>query len=129
MTTSTTDGPETAQAPAPSGRKGTKKPTVGERRAQVAPAKTKSGKKAASAKKTPKSGKKAGNAHGGGKTAQILGLLKQPGGVTSRELMKTTGWQAHSVRGFLSGTVGKKMGLAVSSTKEDDGERRYSVKD
>jgi hypothetical protein len=42
--------------------------------------------------------------------------------------MKATGWQAHSVRGFLSGTVGKKMGLAVTSSKGDDGERRYSVK-
>jgi len=42
--------------------------------------------------------------------------------------MKATGWQAHSVRGFLSGTVGKKMGLAVTSTKAEDGERSYSVK-
>jgi hypothetical protein len=39
-----------------------------------------------------------------------------------------TGWQPHSIRGFLSGTVGKKMGLAVSSTKAEDGERTYSVK-
>jgi hypothetical protein len=42
--------------------------------------------------------------------------------------MKVTGWQPHSVRGFLSGTVGKEMGLAVSSTKGEDGERSYSVK-
>jgi hypothetical protein len=42
--------------------------------------------------------------------------------------MKTTAWQAHSVRGFLSGTVGKKMGLAVVSMKGEDGERTYSVK-
>jgi hypothetical protein len=42
--------------------------------------------------------------------------------------MKVTGWQPHSVRGFLSGTVGKKMGLPVTSTKGEDGERRYSVK-
>ncbi len=41
--------------------------------------------------------------------------------------MKVTGWQPHSVRGFLSGTVGKKMGLTVMSTKGDDGERTYSV--
>jgi hypothetical protein len=42
--------------------------------------------------------------------------------------MKATGWQPHSVRGFLSGTVSKKMGLAVVSTKAEDGERTYSVK-
>jgi hypothetical protein len=45
-----------------------------------------------------------------------------------KELMKVSGWQAHSVRGFLSGTVGKKLGLAVTSTKGEDGERSYSVK-
>ena len=58
----------------------------------------------------------------------MLDLLKRPGGVTAKELMKDTGWQAHSVRGFLSGTVGKKMGLTVTSTKGEDGERTYSVK-
>jgi len=42
--------------------------------------------------------------------------------------MKTTGWQAHSIRGFLSGTIGKKLGLAVKSTKGKDGERSYSIK-
>ena len=42
--------------------------------------------------------------------------------------MKATGWQAHSVRGFLSGTVGKKMGLTVASAKGQDGERSYMVK-
>ncbi len=42
--------------------------------------------------------------------------------------MKVTGWQAHSVRGFLSGTVAKKMGLEVTSTKGEDGDRSYSVK-
>jgi hypothetical protein len=42
--------------------------------------------------------------------------------------MKATGWQAHSVRGFLSGALGKKMGLTVTSTKAEDEERRYSVK-
>jgi len=58
----------------------------------------------------------------------VLDLLKRPGGATSKELQKATGWQPHSVRGFLSGTVGKKMGLAVTSTKGEDGERSYSVR-
>jgi hypothetical protein len=64
----------------------------------------------------PKGAKKAKSARAGSKTSQVLELLRQPGGVTAKELMKATGWQAHSVRGFLSGTIGKKMGLTVTST-------------
>jgi hypothetical protein len=79
-------------------------------------------------KSAPRGGQKAGNARDGSKAAKVLGLLQQPGGVTSTELMKATGWQAHSVRGFLSGTVGKRMGLPVTSTKGEDGERRYFAK-
>jgi hypothetical protein len=58
----------------------------------------------------------------------ILDLLKRPGGASAKELLKATNWQPHSLRGFLSGTVGKKMGLAVTSAKGEDGERNYSVK-
>jgi hypothetical protein len=47
----------------------------------------------------------------GSKTEIVVALLSRDGGVTAEELMSTTGWQAHSVRGFLSGTVRKKMGL------------------
>ena len=127
MTTSITVEPGTAQTATGTGAKFNKKPRAGARRAHVASPKAKSGKKPSSLKKTPKSGKKAGIARDGSKTAQVLDLLKQPGGVTSKELMKATGWQAHSIRGFLSGTVGKKMGLAVASAKDEYGERRYSI--
>lgn len=65
--------------------------------------------------------------HEGSKTEIVLGLLKRKGGVTPQELMEATGWQAHSVHGFLSGTVGKKMGLALASVKRDDGARCYSL--
>lgn len=125
---------ETAPASPAAEPKATKKPARGPRRAPVAPAKGKAGKRATPAKKAPKGAKKAKGAkaakpeaRGGSKTARILELLKRPGGVTAKELMKATGWQPHSVRGFLSGTVGKKMGLTVTSVRGEDGERCYSV--
>jgi hypothetical protein len=63
----------------------------------------------------------------GSKTAKILALLKRPGGASLTQLRKATGWQAHSVRGFLSGALKKKMGLRIDSAKAADGERTYSV--
>ena len=63
----------------------------------------------------------------GSKTAQVITLLENPKGATLADLMKATGWQAHSVRGFISGTLGKKMGLKVDSTKREDGERIYFI--
>ena len=65
--------------------------------------------------------------HTGNKINQVLALLKRSGGVTLSELIKATDWQAHSVRGLLSGTVRKKMGLNVTSTKPESGERTYSI--
>jgi hypothetical protein len=44
-----------------------------------------------------------------------------------RQLRKATGWQAHSVRGLLSGTLKKKMGLRVVSSKLQDGQRTYRI--
>ena len=130
MTTSTIEQ-ETAATATAEQPKATKKASAGARSRHVGPAKGKSGKKAGAAKKAAKSVKSAKpvtKARTGSKTAEILDLLKRPGGVTSTELMKATGWQPHSVRGFLSGTVGKKMGLTVTSTKGEDGERSYSIK-
>src|SRR5216684_1894439 len=93
---------------------------VAQRRAHVAPAKAKPARKAPRAKK-------AVTARRGTKTAKILDLLKRPGGVTLKELVKATGWQPHSVRGFLSGTLGKKRGTPVESFKSGDGERAYRL--
>jgi hypothetical protein len=127
MTTSTIEETATAQATATGEQpKASKKAPVAPRRAHVAPVKAKSVRKASSAKKTPKGQKKAA-ARDGSKSAKVLDLLKRPDGATLKEIMKATGWQAHSVRGFLSGTVGKKMGLAVTSTKGEDGERTYRI--
>jgi|GEM_PF-222868 len=63
----------------------------------------------------------------GSKTTIILDLLKRESGASLQELMEATGWQKHSVRGFLAGTVGKKMGLELISKKGEDGVRIYSV--
>jgi hypothetical protein len=63
----------------------------------------------------------------GGKTATVLQLLRRPEGAALAELMAATEWQAHSVRGFLSGTLRKKMGLKIESAKSAAGERRYSI--
>ena len=121
---------ETAQAEATNETpKGTKKPNAGKRARNVAPKKGKAAKKASPTKKAPKGPKKAAGARDGSKTAKILEMLKRPEGASTKELLKATGWQPHSLRGFLSGTVGKKLGLTVVSTKTEDGERSYSVKD
>lgn len=93
---------------------------IPKRRPHAAPAKAKFAREAAHAKK-------AAPARPGSKTARILSLVKRPGGVTLKELMKETSWQAHSVRGFLSGTLGKKMGTPVESFKSEAGERAYRL--
>ena len=113
--------------------KATTKANTAPRKPRVAAPKAKSGKKTTPAKKGAKASKKAKSAKGegvreGSKTAKVLELLKRPGGASLKELMKVTNWQPHSVRGFLSGTVRKNMGLAVTSTKGEDGERSYSIK-
>ena len=106
---------------------------VAPRARRVAPAKPRSGKEATSGRGRPKSHKGAKGAKAGAgpregsKAAKPLALLRRPDGATLKELRKATGWQAHSVRGFLSG-VSKKMGLKLESTKAEDRERSYSIK-
>jgi hypothetical protein len=88
---------------------------------------TKAAKPAAKAAKKGKAAKKPTGARDGSKKAEVLELLRRKGGCTLAEIMKATDWQAHTVRGFISGTLGKKMGLTVASTKSDSGDRTYSV--
>jgi hypothetical protein len=57
----------------------------------------------------------------------VLTLLSQPNGASIAEMMQATDWQQHSVRGFLAGTVKKKLGFSLKSVKPNDGVRRYRI--
>ena len=61
------------------------------------------------------------------KAAKIIGLLRRNNGSTIAELTKATSWQAHSIRGFMSGTLKKKQGIQISSSQEDGKPRRYFI--
>jgi hypothetical protein len=61
------------------------------------------------------------------KTERIIALLKQPSGATLKAIMAVTGWQSHSVRGFISAQLTKRMGFRIKSFKRD-GERVYRIR-
>lgn len=63
----------------------------------------------------------------GTKLAKVVTALQNPDGATIFQLMCCTGWQAHTIRGVLSGMVRKKLGLNVVSTKAAGGERVYRI--
>lgn len=62
------------------------------------------------------------------KTSAVLELLRRKEGATAVEIAKITKWQPHTIRGFISGTVSKKMKLAVESASNEQGQRVYKVK-
>lgn len=74
-------------------------------------------------KNASKSQKSAANT----KAAKITGLLRRNTGATIAELAKATGWQNHSLRGFLSGALKKKQGVVVRSSQEEGKPRRYFI--
>lgn len=61
------------------------------------------------------------------KQAQLLQLLSRPEGANIDDMTQATEWQQHSVRGFLAGTIKKKMGLALTSSKAEGELRRYRI--
>jgi hypothetical protein len=67
-----------------------------------------------------------GPTRSGTKQETVLGMLRQPKGATIAVIMKATGWQQHSVRGFFAGVVRKRLKLKLGS-KKVDGNRVYRV--
>jgi len=78
---------------------------------------------------TRQSRKGGGTAKEGSKTELVLKKLHLAKGVSIEQLVEATGWQAHSVRGFLSAVVRKKMSLNLISQTGKDGVRRYHIAD
>jgi hypothetical protein len=66
------------------------------------------------------------NANPGSKQSRVIAMLQSPAGATVAAMMKTTGWQPHSVRGFLASVVRKRLKLGLES-KKVDGERVYQI--
>src|SRR5215831_6690638 len=97
----------------------------GGKKAKGAKAATKAAEKRdrATAKRKSKSQREAG----GTKKEIVLELLRRKEGATMAEIATATQWQNHSIRGFISGSVSKKMGLAVEPSKNDAGERMYRI--
>ena len=60
------------------------------------------------------------------KQEEVIAMLRRPEGATVDEVVHATGWQRHTVRGVFSGTLKKKLGLTLASSKEERG-RVYRV--
>ena len=103
-------------------------PCVDERETPIA--KTRSRRRPSEANR-PRPGQKtntnAGARRSGSKQTQVLAMLRRPKGMNVVAIMAATGWQKHSVRGFLAGAVKKKLGLTIVSEKPEAGPRRYRI--
>jgi hypothetical protein len=108
-------------------------PKSGAQGTKGAPGKGKATKKATPSKKLPKGAKAAkpakaesGAPREGTKTAQVVAMLQRKNGATLSEIMEKMGWQRHTVRGFMAGTM-RKAGHEVESFKPEGGERTYRI--
>jgi hypothetical protein len=111
--------------------KAQRKATVGAHGAKGVLAKVQANKKDKPARKANKPPRRAAAQRSegpreGSKTAQVVAMLERKGGVTLKEIIAKMGWQQHTVRGFMAGTM-KKAGYAVESFKPEGGERTYRI--
>ena len=109
----------TIEAP---GSKPTKAPTAAKQAKRARKGAKKGGR--AKAKKTVAAGPPSGERSS--KKAEVIALLRRAKGVSLPEIQKLTGWQKHTVRGFVS-LLGSKAGLKIISTRNEAGERTYRV--
>src|SRR5664279_3955144 len=122
----------TSKKGAPKGQKAAKKAAAkkeakpaSKKTAKAAPKKQATAKEKAPSKKAAKPEK--AQPREGSKKAIVLDMLRCADGATLKNIMDATAWQAHSVRGFISGALGKKMGLKVESVKRENGDRAYRI--
>jgi Protein of unknown function (DUF3489) len=123
--------PKAAQPAKP---KAERKAKGGEKGAKGEPGKAMSGKRATPAKKVPQTRSTAtkpaktesGAPREGTKTAQVVAMLQRKNGAALSEIMEKMGWQAHTVRGFMAGTL-KNSGFQIESFKPEGGERTYRI--
>jgi hypothetical protein len=112
-----------AKGTAPSKPKKATKPATSAKKAKPA----RKGAKRASAAKPKKAAvtsKRGGE--GSSKKAEVIALMRRTKGVSLSEIQKLTGWQKHTVRGFIS-LLGSKAGLKIISARNDAGERTYRI--
>ena len=115
----------------PAKPKAERKARVSPQAATGTPAKARARRNAQPAKKAPKppkqpTARKTEGAREGSKTAQVVAMLQRKGGATLAEISAKMGWQKHTVRGFMAGTM-KKAGYAVESFRPEGGERTYRI--
>ena len=119
--------PEKPKANQPEKPNAERKAKRGAQLPKGAPSKGKASTKTSRAKGVPKGQKKAAGAvREGSKTAQVVAMLQRKNGATLVEIMEKMGWQKHTVRGFMAGTM-KKAGYQVESFKPEGGERTYRI--
>jgi hypothetical protein len=106
-----------------SARKATRAPQT----RPVAPKKSKTAKKATQRKRALKTQKDAKTARTGTKKEKLIAMMQRSEGATLAELIRASGWNGNSVRGFISGQLGKKMKVKVTSNKREDGQRVYRL--